>query len=361
MKRKIAPEKAEKILRDGFYHDRAGKKRWLTAKQKAYFTRAARAMNPHSHTFDKKKEAANYLAERTTSFGYMQHLPYSEEIYALPGGGQTHGPKWFASAENPGLLAIVGANPAMTCWNCGLALKSGEDICPGCWAGQSDENPRMMNCPCGGTCGGCKKNNPRPRVLYPRMCEIHGCKRPAAHDDELCRLCREAVNRAVYAPMPSEPFPASAYGKSKSRKKRRKSNPTDMKKRGNKGYVKMITLGQLWEIAKKRGEMNQFYAALKAHKLFHKFKARPQDYVNMPVKVFRKKDGKKGVTTKIGSVSGLVPETHYHKVMPGSNKANTYWVHKHPPGGEPTEIWFPLEQVAMKVGGTMRRTDWYRD
>lgn len=132
----------------------------------------------------------------------------------------------------------------------------------------------------------------------------------------------------------------------------RKANPTNRKRKGDRGKKAEITLQAARAIAAKNGQADAFDAALKAHKTFH-------GVYPDKVTVYQVPDGKKKINRKFVAGLGRVPETHYYKSHPDGNKANTYWVHKHPPGGEPLEVLDPSTGLTSKIGGTFKVTSWW--
>ena len=131
-----------------------------------------------------------------------------------------------------------------------------------------------------------------------------------------------------------------------------KANPTDRKRKGDKGKKVEISIEAARAFATKIGQADAFEAAMKAHKTFHGI------YPDK-VTVYRFPDGKKKINRKFVAGLGRVPETHYYKAHPKGNKAKTYWVHKHPPGGEPLEVLDPSTGLTSKIGGTCKVTTWW--
>lgn len=132
----------------------------------------------------------------------------------------------------------------------------------------------------------------------------------------------------------------------------RRKNPTDKKRKGDRGKKVEISLDEARKFAKQVGQEAAFEAAMRAHKKFH-------GVWPDKVTVYRFPDGGKKINRKFVAGLGRVPETHYYKSHPDGNKANTYWVHKHPPGGEPLEVLDPATGVTSKIGGTFKVTSWW--
>ena len=111
----------------------------------------------------------------------------------------------------PGLAGLVTAfrlnpgrrkNPGRACWNCGAALTGDGEVCPACWAGQSDSNPGC-GCGCNGT-GACR--NPLPPAPRPSGIKTicMGCGRHVSGhvlaptvSHGYCRPCGEAILRSL--------------------------------------------------------------------------------------------------------------------------------------------------------------------
>lgn len=174
------------------------------------------------------------------------------------------------------------------------------------------------------------------------------------------------VGRSLGNPGPMGPMPTALVRRMGKKGKGYTATPgaatqgpkTVRNRKGDRGLRRVLQLGQAREMAQRSGAIREFNAAVAAHKKFHGYKGTlPDDY---PVMLYQIADGKKKTTTKFGSATGRVPETTYHRTPADSNKAGKFWVHEHPPGGEPLEVWLPIEKMAIKVGGTMKRTDWYR-
>jgi hypothetical protein len=172
-----------------------------------------------------------------------------------------------------------------------------------------------------------------------------GGKGPADAENirNVTRAARLGSQAAAYARGPGGPFTPEP---------RRKANPTNRKRKGDRGKKAEITLQAARAIAAAFGQADAFDAALKAHKTFH-------GVYPDKVTVYQVPDGKKKINRKFVAGLGRVPETHYYKSHPDGNKANTYWVHKHPPGGEPLEVLDPSTGLTSKIGGTFKVTSWW--
>lgn len=313
---------------------------------------------------------------------------------------------WFVTWHSRHGWAVP--NPA-ACWNCGSSVSG--DVCRKCWAGQNDYmNPRERNprrrarkhkpgCACaacsahrkkvGRRTGASRASSSHVKALdhfiatkmksnvkfiqkclmtelkHGRYSRTNAAKKWRQIIDAACNKSQiplSAAHRAQMASQVADAFerkirhgnPSVAIVGAGLNPGRRSSNPTDSRKKGDRGYVGTISLAEARKRAVAAGMGRQFDENVRAHKKFH-------GSAPSGVRVYRSNDGKKAKTVEVGSISGRVPETTYisGKVVDKSNKANRFYVHKHPAKGQPVEVWLAHKKSALKVGGTQKRTSWY--
>lgn len=128
-------------------------------------------------------------------------------------------------------------------------------------------------------------------------------------------------------------------------------NPGPSRDRGFKGEV---SLAEARKIAVAQGMGKQFDLNVKAHKKFH-------GVAPTKVRVYQVPDGKKQVTTEVGSISGRTPEvTYLAGMVKGSNKENKLYVHETSAKAMPILVHQAHKGTDMTIGGAMVRKDWYR-